>query len=65
MDGNGTLEFKEFKRAMKDFKLDLEDQDIENIFRSFDKNGDGVLQLTEFMDMILGDLNDNRLQVVE
>lgn len=32
IDGSGTLELKEFKRAMKDFKLDLEDRDIENIF---------------------------------
>jgi Ca2+-binding EF-hand superfamily protein len=46
---------------MKDFKLDLEDQDIDNIFKSFDKNGDGVLQMEEFMDMILGDLNGPRL----
>jgi Ca2+-binding EF-hand superfamily protein len=46
---------------MKDFKLDLEDQDIENIFKSFDKNGDGVLQMEEFMDMILGDLTGLRL----
>ena len=60
-DGNGTLEFKEFKRALKDMKLDLEDVDIENIFKSFDQNGDGVLQMEEFMDMILGKLSPARL----
>lgn len=27
-DNSGTLEFREFKRAVQDFKLDLEDQDI-------------------------------------
>jgi Ca2+-binding EF-hand superfamily protein len=60
-NGNGTLEFKEFKRAMKDFKLDLEDVDIENIFKSFDQNGDGVLQMDEFMTMILGKMAPARL----
>ena len=64
-NGNGTLEFKEFKRAIKDFKLEVEDVDIENIFKSFDKNGDGVLQMEEFMDMILGQLNSKRMQAVD
>jgi hypothetical protein len=50
---------------MQDFKLGLEDQDIDNIFKSFDVNGDGVLDLKEFMDMILGDLSLSRQQAVE
>lgn len=42
-DNSGVLELKEFRKAMTDFKLDLEEQDIDNIFKSFDKNKDGVL----------------------
>ena len=53
-DNSGTLEYKEFKRAIQDFKLDLEEGDIQSIFKSFDANGDGVLDIHEFMDMILG-----------
>lgn len=58
------LEYKEFKKAVGDFKLDLADEDIEVIFKNFDVNNDGVLDLKEFMDMILGDLTDSRLAVV-
>ena len=65
VNGNGVLEFKEFKRALTDFKLGLEDIDIDNIFKSFDKNGDGTLDLEEFTDMMLGNLNLTRSQAVE
>lgn len=63
-NGNGVLELKEFKRAIKDFKLDIEEVDVDNIFNSFDVNGDGVLQLDEFMDMILGKLEGVRAKAV-
>ncbi len=60
-DNSGTLEFGEFKKAILDFKLDIEEGDITNIFRSFEVNGDGVLDLGEFMEMILGRLEGQRL----
>lgn len=53
-DNSGSLEYKEFKRAVQDFKLDVEEGDIQNIFKSFDVNNDGVLDLSEFMEMMLG-----------
>jgi len=46
-------------------KLDLEDGDIDNLFKNFDKNGDGVLQLEEFLDMVLGNLCGKRAAAVE
>jgi Ca2+-binding EF-hand superfamily protein len=42
-NNNGTLEYNEFLKAIKDFKLDLEEQDIQTIFNSFDENHDGTL----------------------
>jgi Ca2+-binding EF-hand superfamily protein len=35
-DNSSTLEFKEFRKAVVDFKLDVEEGDIQNIFKSFD-----------------------------
>lgn len=54
---NGSLEYKEFEKALIDFKLDLEETDIQTIFGSFDHNKDGVIQLAEFMNTILGHLS--------
>jgi len=64
-DNSGTLEFKEFRKAVTDFKLDMEEQDIQSIFKSFDMNGDGVLDISEFMNMILGTLSGARRNTVE
>mmetsp|Transcript_21582 Transcript_21582/g.15796 ORF Transcript_21582/g.15796 Transcript_21582/m.15796 type:complete len:184 (+) Transcript_21582:2415-2966(+) len=58
------LEYKEFKKAMTDFSLGLEEQDIDHLFKSFDKNNDGVLDLNEFMDMMLGQLQGSSLEIV-
>jgi Ca2+-binding EF-hand superfamily protein len=35
-DNSGCLDMKEFKKAIQDFKLDIEEGDIVNIFKSFD-----------------------------
>ena len=31
-NGNGTLEFKDFEKALRDYKIDLEDQDVVTVF---------------------------------
>lgn len=64
-NGNGSLEYKEFKAAITSFKLDVEDQDIQAIFKAFDENNDGTLDVNEFMALVLGDLNSRRRGIVE
>jgi hypothetical protein len=43
----------------------MEESDIQSIFKSFDANGDGVLDIGEFMNMILGFLEGQRRKAVE
>lgn len=64
-NGNGVLEYGEFEKAIKSFKLELEDQDIQTIFQSFDENRDGTIQTTEFINKVLGSLNTQRQQAVD
>jgi Ca2+-binding EF-hand superfamily protein len=40
-NGNQTLEFAEFKKAIEDFDIILHPKDVENLFKTFDMNGDG------------------------
>ncbi len=50
---------------MQDFKLDLEEADIQTLFACFDSDKNGVISIEEFMNTILGELNPNRRQAVE
>ena len=50
---------------MNDFKLDLEEQDLQTIFSYFDENNDGSIQIEEFMNKILGSLNSARQTAVD
>ena len=59
-NNNGSIEFNEFDKALKDFKLDLEDADIQTLFVSFDSDKNGFISIEEFMNTILGELNPNR-----
>ena len=59
-NNNGSIEYNEFQKALKDFKLDLEEADIQTLFGCFDSDKNGVISIDEFMNNILGELNPNR-----
>lgn len=42
-NGNGVLDFFEFKKAIEDYDIQLHPKDVENLFKTFDSNGDGVI----------------------
>lgn len=64
-DGSRTLNEQEFAKACKDFKIGISDENIPILFKYFDSNRDGCLNIDEFLDAIRGDLNERRLALVE
>jgi len=59
MDDNnsGSLDFTEFRKGIKDFQVDVGDQDIESLFKAFDLNGNGDIDFDEFIRVVVGPMN--------
>lgn len=63
-DESGQLDFTEFKNALDNFKLVMNEAEQEKLFKIFDKSGDGLISFNEFLTAIVGDINANRKRLV-
>ncbi len=64
-NGNGTLEMAEFTKAVLDFEVDLHPKDIDNLFKTFDRNGDGHISYEELLISLVGQMSKNRYELIE
>ena len=59
-----TLDFNEFSNALREFKINLLNDEITSLFNSFDKNGNGVIEYNEFINQLRGPMNQKRKDIV-
>jgi Ca2+-binding EF-hand superfamily protein len=66
MDDNDskTLELSEFIKALRDFRVDLDDADARTLFNYFDASHDGSIDYEEFLHRVRGPMNDARKRLV-
>jgi len=64
-DGSHTLSEQEFAKACRDFKTGISEENIPTLFSAFDTNRDGTLNIDEFLMAIRGELNPQRIALVE
>ena len=62
MDDNnsGNIDMYEFKKAVKDFRIELNDQEIQQVFSAFDRDGSGSIDYDEFVRGVRGPMNSFR-----
>lgn len=67
MDDNnsGSLDLYEFKKGIKDFQIDIDEKDIDGLFKAFDINGNGDIDFDEFIRVVVGPMNQFRTQFVK
>lgn len=63
-NGSGKLDRHEFAWALKDNGHTLSQHEFERIFKFFDKNNDGILDVQEFMTGIRGNLSERKIAQV-
>lgn len=64
-DNSKSLEYEEFAKAIKDFRVDMSTSEIKMLFNYFDVDGNGSVNYDEFLRTIRGEMNDTRKKVVK
>jgi len=61
---NKMLEFPEFHKAIKDYRIDVPDQDMQRLFNAFDVDGGGNVDYDEFLRIVRGEMSEARKSLV-
>eukprot|EP00981_Chlorochromonas_danica_P005725 scaffold1182_cov229-Ochromonas_danica.AAC.1 len=64
-DGSRSLSFSEFKKAMQEFGMALNDTELVILFKRFDTQQSGSISYEQFLRTIAGTLNARRRQLVQ
>ena len=62
-DRSGNLDNEEFKKAMHDFRIGMNDKQVGTMFKIFDRDGSGSISYEEFLRIIRGEMNDFRKSI--
>jgi Ca2+-binding EF-hand superfamily protein len=64
-NNSGTIDFNEFRKLIKDYRIDLNEQDVKKLFGIFDTDRSGTIDYDEFVKQVVGEMNDNRKAIVK
>lgn len=64
-DNDGQLNLQEFRKVIREHKIEVTDPEIDLVFSYFDRDNSGVIDLWGFMYVLRGEMNPYRLQLAE
>lgn len=64
-DRSNDLDMYEFKKAIKDFRVQVMDKDIDRLFNIFDRDRSGKIDYDEFLRGVRGEMNQFRRNLCE
>ena len=63
-DNSKSLCLPEFRKACRDFRIEIEDSEIERLFACLDRDRGGTIDYDELIRGIRGPMNNFRKQIV-
>ena len=60
-DHDGLLNLTEFRKAVRDHKIEVTDPEIDLVFQYFDRESSGLIDLWGFMFVLRGEMNQLRV----
>ncbi|KAM3137798.1 hypothetical protein pb186bvf_010041 [Paramecium bursaria] len=64
-DNDGQLNLQEFRKVIREHKIEVTDPEIDLVFSYFDRDNSGVIDLWGFMYVLRGEMNPFRIQLAE
>ena len=65
IDRDGLLSITEFRKAVRDHRIDVTDSEIDLAFSYFDRDGTGLIDLWGMLFVLKGEMNPLRVGIVE
>lgn len=62
--GDKRLDFDEFAKAIRDFRVDLDPSMVQSLFNYFDADRSGLVDYEEFVHKLRGEMNEYRISLV-
>jgi Ca2+-binding EF-hand superfamily protein len=63
-DNSKALDRQEFAKAMRDYRITQDQDEINSVFKIFDRDGNGEINYDEFLRTIVGKMNEGRRNIV-
>ena len=63
-DDSKNLDFYEFSKAIRDYRIDMSEADLQLVFNSVDRNRSGTIDYDEFLRAVRGPMNNFRKALV-
>ena len=63
-DNNKTVDINEFRKFCHDYRIPINDKEIQVLFSELDINRNGKIDYEEFLRGVIGEMNDRRRNIV-